>query len=204
MNGSTGFATRRRTRGKYLKFTIVSASLGSDCPVNDNYLCYRHYVYQHCIGLQIFDLYNNRMTGIKVMSLYLLLHLACTLTVEINNIHNGYRNVYQGQSALQSHYVILSPYASLLLFRPLPNHKQTPNKCLLSSQSSHNNSKLTYSFWCDSSRLTKWTLRVRTLSIATSKVKMLVKRTLHRGDFILIKFKRERRLSATVSSIAGP
>jgi hypothetical protein len=37
----------------------------------------------------------------KATLFLLLIQAALTLTVEINNIHNGYRNIYQGRISLE-------------------------------------------------------------------------------------------------------
>jgi hypothetical protein len=51
----------------------------------------------------------------KTLSLLLLLCTALALTVEINNIHNGYRNIYQGSFSVEGSQISLTSYVLIAL-----------------------------------------------------------------------------------------
>ena len=52
----------------------------------------------------------NRIFVMKKLCFALLLVCALTLSIEINNIHNGYRNVYKGTPVLLQETLSLTSY----------------------------------------------------------------------------------------------
>ena len=55
----------------------------------------------------------------KILSFLLLISMAVSITIELNNIHNGYRNVYKGTVQIEEPKIHLKPFVFIKLSRSL-------------------------------------------------------------------------------------
>ena len=51
----------------------------------------------------------------KILSFLLLISMAVSITIELNNIHNGYRNVYKGTVQIEEPKINLKPFVLIKL-----------------------------------------------------------------------------------------
>lgn len=55
----------------------------------------------------------------KILGFLLLISMAVSITIELNNIHNGYRNVYKGTVQIEEPKISLKPFVLIKLSRNL-------------------------------------------------------------------------------------
>ena len=55
----------------------------------------------------------------KILGFLLLISLTVSITIELNNIHNGYRNVYKGTVRMEEPKIHLKPFVLIRLSKEL-------------------------------------------------------------------------------------